>query len=84
MHLDNGSDELLHKVVPEKTGPEMVDKVDEEAFDVGAVLILICHDHQLPVPQGTQSIWAVVLLLEVKTQDLDQVVDLGIVHDLSK
>ncbi len=52
-YLDNGCDKLLQKFVFEQVGPVMVDEVDEETFDVGPILVLICHDHQPSVPQGT-------------------------------
>ena len=47
--LDDGCDELFDEVVFEQSRPVVVDEVDEETFDVRAVLILICHDHDLAV-----------------------------------
>lgn len=35
----------------EKAGPEVVNEVNQETLDVGAVLILISHDHQATVAQ---------------------------------
>ena len=81
-YLDNRRDELLHKVVAQEVGPEVVNKVDQQAFDVGPVLILICHDHHPPIAQCAQLLCTVILLLEMESQDLDDVVDLCIVHDL--
>ena len=33
-YLDNRCDELLHKVVSEKTGPVVMEEVDDQSFDV--------------------------------------------------
>lgn len=40
-YLDDGCDELLQECVLEQGGPVVVEEVDEQAFDVGAVLILV-------------------------------------------
>ena len=32
----------------------MVDEVDDQSLDVGAVLVLVRHDHQLPVAEGAE------------------------------
>ena len=40
-----------HSPYLEQIGPEVVDKVDDQTLDVGAVLVLIRHDHQLAVAQ---------------------------------
>lgn len=81
-YLDDGGDELLQEVVMEEVGPVVLDEVDEKPLDVGAVLILICHDHQFAVAQGLQGVRSLVLVLVLETQDLDDVVDLDILHDL--
>lgn len=39
-YLDDGSDELLQEVMAQQRRPVMVDEVDEQTFDVGAILIL--------------------------------------------
>lgn len=44
-YLDDGCDELLQERVFEQRRPVVVEEVDEEPFDVGAVLILQRHTH---------------------------------------
>ena len=61
--LDNGSDELLEERQPQKLRPVVVDKVDQKALDVRAVLILIGHDHYFAVPEGLEVFHRRVLLL---------------------
>ena len=39
-HLDDGRDELLQEGVPEEGRPVVVEEVDQQTFDVGAILIL--------------------------------------------
>ena len=39
-YLDDGGDELLQEGVFEQRRPVVVEEVDEQAFDVGAILIL--------------------------------------------
>lgn len=40
VYLDNGGDELLQEVVTQQRRPVMVDEVDQQTLNVGAVLIL--------------------------------------------
>lgn len=50
--LDNGCDELQQESRHlEQTREEVVEKVHDEAFDVGTIMILISHDHEVTVPQ---------------------------------
>lgn len=52
-HLQDGGHELLHEpLVLQQRGPEGVHQVDDEALDVGAVMVLIRHDHHVPIPQA--------------------------------
>ncbi len=44
LYLDNGRDEFLREVVLYEVGPVVMDKVDDEALDMGAILVLIGHD----------------------------------------
>ena len=83
-YLDDGRDELLQEVVVEELGPVVLDEVDEETLDVGSVLVLICHDHQLAVSQRPQGLGSLVLLLVLQSKNLDDVVDLSIFHDLQE
>ncbi len=50
--LDNGCDEFQQKARHlEQAGEEVVEEVHDEAFDVGAVVVLIGHDHEVAVSQ---------------------------------
>lgn len=40
MYLDDGSDELFQEVVAQQRWPIMMDEVDQQALNVGAILIL--------------------------------------------
>ena len=52
LDLDNWSDEFEQEARHlEQAGEEVVEEVHDEAFDVGAVVILVCHDHEVAVPQ---------------------------------
>ena len=66
-HFDNGSDELLNEGVAEESRPVVVEKVDDESLDVGAVLVLVSHDQELPVAQTAQLGTISVLLAVVET-----------------
>ena len=45
-NFDDRRHELLYKAIDfEKTWPEVMDKVDQQTFDMGAVMILISHNH---------------------------------------
>ena len=68
--------------MPQEAGPEMVYKVDEQSLDVGAILILICHDHYLAVTQLADLHGVIIVLLVLKTHDLHNIVDLCILHNL--
>ena len=48
-YLDDGRDELFEEVNLEKVRPVVMDEVDDEAFDVRSVLILISHDHDAAI-----------------------------------
>ena len=80
--LDNGSDELLEERQPQKLRPVVVDKVDQKALDVRAVLILIGHDHYFAVPKRLEVFHRRVLLLVLEADDLDQVANLLVLHNL--
>ena len=62
----------------EQAGPEMVDKVYQEAFDVGAIVILICHYHDRPVTQVTR---VRILLPHVEPHDFDNVLQLIVLEN---
>lgn len=49
--LDNGCDELQQESRHlEQTREEVVEEVHNEAFDVGTIMILISHDHEVTIP----------------------------------
>ena len=81
-NLDKRCDELLDEIPLEQAGPVGVDEVDDQALDVGAILVLVGHDHQVTVAQGLEVSLIDILLPILETQDLYHVGDLFILHDL--
>ena len=78
--LQQRGHKLLQKPVNlDEGGPKMVDKVDDEALDVGAVLVLVGHDHQ---PAVAQALQVCVLLPDLEPEDFDQVLDLLVLENL--
>ena len=61
-----------------------MEEVDDQPLDVGAVLILVSHDHDATVTQRLEGFRCCVLLLVTEADDLDHVVDLSVLHDLDK
>ena len=50
--LDNRRDKLSQESIHlDQRWPEVVNKVDNQPFDVGAVVILISHNHDASVPE---------------------------------
>ena len=49
-YLDDRRDELDYKVVFQEIRPVRVEEVDDEAFDVRAILILVGHYHHFAIP----------------------------------
>lgn len=43
---------------------------------------LICHDHDLAITQSLEGVWVTVVLLVLKTKDLNDVVYLSVLHYL--
>ena len=64
----------------EEVGPVVVEEIDDEAFDVGAIGVLVGHDHDVPVAQALRSVLILVALLQA--QDSLEVLDLLVLHDL--
>lgn len=50
LSFDDWRDEFFKKILTQKFWPIVMYEVDQQALDVGAVLILISHDHDLSVP----------------------------------
>lgn len=66
----------------EEVWPVVVDEVDDQPLDVGAILILISHYHQFPIAQCLKLSGVSVLLAVLQAKDLDNIGDLLITHDL--
>lgn len=81
-HLHNGSDKFLHKVMVKQFWPVVVDEVDDESFDVGAILVLICHDHQVAIPQRLHLCMIDISFVVLKAKNLHQILNFLIAHDL--
>lgn len=45
---------------------------------------LICHDHDLAIAQSLEGFWVAVVLLVLKAEDLNDAVDLIVLHDLRR
>ena len=69
--LTMGADELLQEGKLEQTGPVVVDEVNHQTLDVGAVLVLVSHDHDLAIAEQLDIIHRLIFLLILKTHDLD-------------
>ena len=80
--FDDGRDELLEEGQTQQRRPVVMEKVDEQTFDVRSVLILIGHDHQSTVAQGFQVGFVLVLFLVLQSENLDQIVDFCVFQDL--
>mmetsp|Transcript_76974 Transcript_76974/g.135672 ORF Transcript_76974/g.135672 Transcript_76974/m.135672 type:complete len:209 (-) Transcript_76974:846-1472(-) len=78
--LDDWSHKLLQKTIQTTKGwPPVLHQIDQKTFDVRAVMILICHQHDGAIPQPTSG---VVLSLDVKAHDFQQVLDLSVAGNL--
>jgi hypothetical protein len=52
MYLDDGRDEFKQEAADfEEGGIEVVQEVHDEALDVGTIVVLVGHDHQVPIAQ---------------------------------
>jgi len=81
-HLNNGGDELLEESLDVEEGrPEVVNEVDDKSLDVGSIVILISHDHEVPVTERL-DVLLVVLNVELEAHDVDDVLDLIVGHNL--
>lgn len=81
-HLDDGGDELLEESLDVEEGrPEVVDEVDNESLDVRSIVILISHDHEVAVTESL-DVFLVVFHTELQAHDVDDVLDLVVLHDL--
>jgi len=80
--LDDRCDELAHEVmVLEQRRPVAVDEVDDQPLDVRAVVVLVGHDHQVPVAQRLVRGRVRVVLALLQPEDLLELGDLLVGHD---
>jgi hypothetical protein len=81
-NLDNGSDELLEEVGDfEERRPELLDKVEEETFDVRSIEILIRHEHEMTITEVLDA-FLIILHAMLETKDLGDGLDLLVAGDL--
>lgn len=79
-YLDDGSDELIQEVGNlQQGGVEVVQKVDDKTLDMRTVVILIRHDHEMTISERVRG---GVVMVVLQTQDLLDVLDLLVLHDL--
>ena len=79
--FDNWSNEFFQEASDfEQTGPKMVNEIDYQTFNVGAIVILVCHYHYWAVPEITDIS---VNFAHVKTHDFNQVLKLLVLQDLA-
>mmetsp|Transcript_113556 Transcript_113556/g.242368 ORF Transcript_113556/g.242368 Transcript_113556/m.242368 type:complete len:261 (-) Transcript_113556:1491-2273(-) len=79
--LHDRGEELLHKAwQPGQRWPPCVDEVDEQTLDVRAVMVLVRHDHDRAVTEALEL--GVVLAVEIKAHDLDDILNLRVGHHL--
>ena len=58
-HLDDGGDELHQEAgKAQQGGVEVVEEVHDQALDVGAIMVLISHDHKVSIPQRLDRVIA--------------------------
>ena len=81
-HLDDGCDEFFNKWKFQQTGPIVVNEIYQEPLDVGAVLILIGHDHHFAITQAFQIFNGLIFFLVGEAQNFHQLGDLFVFHDL--
>ena len=71
--LDDWGDEFPQEAVDFKQGrPEMVQEVDDKSLDVRPVVVLIGHDHDVPV---AETLRRGVRFSKLETHDLDNVLN---------
>ena len=59
IYLDDGGDELHQEAgEAQERWEEVVEEVHDQALDVRAIMVLVCHDHQVTIPQGLDRVIA--------------------------
>lgn len=56
-----------------------MDEVDNESLNMGAIVVLISHDHERPI---SKRLSVMISLTHLESKDLDYVLDLSIVLEL--
>ena len=78
--FDNWSDKLDEESRNAKEGRvEVVQKVDDQPFDVRSVVILIGHDHEMTVSQAVDG---GVVLIVLETENLFDMLDFDVLDNL--
>ena len=75
--FDDRGDEFFQKAVKaEEFRPKVVNEVDDQTFDMRAIMILICHYHYAAISKrACIFIW----FADLEPDDLDQILDFGVV-----
>lgn len=81
-HLHNRSNKLFQERQTGQIWPVTVYEVDKKSLDVRAILILICHDHDVAISQAFKVFFSRILFVVLETYDLNKIVDLGIFKNL--
>ena len=81
-HLDNRGNKLFQKRQACQVWPVTVYEVDQKPLDVRAILILVCHDHDMTISQAFKVFFRCILFVVLETYDLDKIVDLCIFKNL--
>ena len=78
--LNDGRDELEQEPFElQETWKLALQEIDQQAFDMRTVVVLVGHDHQVAV---AESLGVLVVLLVLETHELFDVLDLLVLRDL--
>ncbi len=66
----------------EQIGPLKMNEVYDKTFDVGTIVILICHDHNFTIAKTLHGIFGLVLFFEVQANNLTNACDFSILQYL--
>mmetsp|Transcript_1640 Transcript_1640/g.3182 ORF Transcript_1640/g.3182 Transcript_1640/m.3182 type:complete len:238 (-) Transcript_1640:1226-1939(-) len=71
------------QLLPHQLRPFAMEQIDHQALDMRAIRILIRHDHHLAIAQLLHRFLIVIFPAVLQTQNLLEIVDLGVLVDLS-
>ena len=71
-NLDDRSDKLFQEAVIKQGGPVGVNEIDEQTFDVRAVLVLIGHDHHLAVAKRAYRVGRLIIVPRQYKREMQQ------------